>query len=307
MEIWQLRYFLAVADELNYGRAAARLNVAQPSVTRAIQGLEREVGVTLVLRDKRRVELTPVGHKFAHDVRGLLTGVEASVRLARRMARGEAGVITIGFEGSAAFAFIPRAVKAFRIRSPDITFELREMPSMNQVAALKERRIDLGFVVPPADDPAIEVEIVGSERLVLAMPAAHRLRGQTTVTATQLAGERFISSSESNACGINRAITMVLKAAGVEKPVARVNDMQLSLCFVAAGEGLTLVPASVAKLARAGITYRALRPAVYADMAIARLKSADGDIALEHFVRAVREAAREQYQEQRHVSAFARR
>ena len=100
---------------------------------------------------------------------------------------------------------------------------------------------------------------------------------------------------------------MVLKAAGVEKPVARVNDMQLSLCFVAAGEGLTLVPASVAKLARAGITYRALRPAVYADMAIARLKSADGDIALEHFVRAVREAAREQYQEQRHVSAFARR
>src|SRR5438270_10401421 len=151
MEIWQLRYFLAVAEELNYGRAARKLNVAQPSVTRAVQGLEREIGVSLILRDKRRVELTPAGRGFAEDVRRLLSHAETSVRLARRTARGEVGSLTIGFEGSSAFAFIPQAVKAFRAGHPDFTFELLEMPTADQVAALKERRIDLGFVVPPAD------------------------------------------------------------------------------------------------------------------------------------------------------------
>jgi DNA-binding transcriptional LysR family regulator len=289
MELWQLKYFLAVADELNYGRAATRLNVAQPSVTRAVQGLENELGATLFLRDKRRVELTPAGRVFADEARGLLAGLETGARQARREERGEVGTLTIGFEGLSTFAFIPRAVQAFQARYPDVTLELLEMSAADQAAALKDHPIELGFVVPPIDDPAIEVEVVGSESLILAMPTAHRLAQQTTVKTAQLAGERFIGSS--TACGTNRPIMVALRAAGAEQLVARVSDTQLRLGFVAAGLGLTLVPASSAKLTLAGINYRPLQPPVHVELAIARLKGARADAALERFVEAAREAA----------------
>ena len=289
MELSQLKYFLAVADELNYGRAADRLNVAQPSVTRAVQGLENELGVTLFLRDKRRVELTPAGRVFANEARSLVAGLETGARQARCVERGEMGTLTIGFEGLSTFAFIPRAVHAFQARYPDVNFELLEMSAADQAAALKDHRIELGFVVLPIDDPAIEVEVVGSESLILAMPTAHRLARQTTVKAAQLAGERFIGSS--TACGTNRPIMVALRAAGAEQPVARVSDTHLRLGFVAAGLGLTLVPGSVAELTWAGISYRPLQPPAHVELAIARLKSARADAALERFVEAAREAA----------------
>jgi DNA-binding transcriptional LysR family regulator len=294
MELWQLKYFLAVADELNYGRAAARLNVAQPSVTRAVQGLENELGVTLFLRDKRRVELTPAGRMFADEARGLLAGLEMGARQARRVERGEVGALTVGFEGLSTFAFIPRAVQAFQARYPDVTIELLEMSTTEQAAALKDHRIELGFVVPPIDDPAIEVEVVGSESLIVAMPAAHRLARQPAVKTAQLAGEKFIGSSA--LCGINRPMMVALRAAGAEHPLAQVNDMQLRLCFVAAGLGLTLVPASAAELTRAGISYRPLQPPVQVELAIARLKKARADAVLERFVEAARGATQMQDQ-----------
>jgi LysR family transcriptional regulator, benzoate and cis,cis-muconate-responsive activator of ben and cat genes len=291
MELWQLKYFLAVADELNYGRAAARLNVAQPSVTRAVQGLENELGVTLFLRDKRRVELTPAGRVFADEAGNLLAGLETSARQARRVERGEAGTLTIGFEGLSQFAFIPHAVQAFQARYPDVSIKLLEMSATEQAAALKDHRIELGFVVPPIDDPAIEVEVVGSESLVLAMPAAHRLAQRPMVKIAELAGERHIGSS--TLCGVvNRPMTLaLLGAAGPGQQVAQVSDTQLRLCFVAAGLGLTLVPASAAELTLPGINYRPLQPPVHVELAIARLKNARPDAALERFVEAAREAA----------------
>jgi DNA-binding transcriptional LysR family regulator len=225
MELWQLKYFLAVADELNYGRAAARLNVTQPAVTRAVQGLENELEVTLFLRDKRRVELTPAGRVFADEARGVLAGLETSARQARRVERGEVGTLTIGFEGLSTFTFIPRAVQAFQARYPDVSIDLLEMSATELAAALKDHRIELGFVVPPIDDPVIAVEVVGSESL--AMPAAHRLARQPTVKIADLAGERHIGSS--TLCGTNRPMIVALRAAGVEPPVARVSDMQLRL------------------------------------------------------------------------------
>src|SRR5262245_36364071 len=108
MELWQLRYFDAVATELHYGRAAARLNVAQPSVTRAVQALEKELRVALLLRDRRRVELTAAGRAYHAELRAALARLDSGASLARRVARGEAGRLVIGFEGSSAFSFIPR-------------------------------------------------------------------------------------------------------------------------------------------------------------------------------------------------------
>jgi DNA-binding transcriptional LysR family regulator len=290
MELWQLKYFLAVADELNYGRAANLLNVAQPSITRAVQGLENELGITLLLRDKRRVELTPAGRVFADEARGLLAGLEMGVRQARRVERGEVGTLTIGFEGLSPFAFIPRAVQAFQARYPDVTVEFWEMPATDQAAALKDHRIELGFVVPPIYDPALEVQVIGFESLVLAMPAAHPLAQQLTVKIAQLADERLIGSS--TLCShIDRPVMVAqLGAAGPGQLVVQVSDTQLRLRFVASGLGLTLVPASAAELTPAGIKYRPLQPPLRVELAIARLKGARGDAALERFVEAARRA-----------------
>jgi DNA-binding transcriptional LysR family regulator len=304
MELWQLKYFLAVADELNYGRAAARLNVSQPSVTRAVQGLENELGVTLFLRDKRRVELTPAGRVFADEARGLLTGLEKGVRQARRVERGEVGTLTIGFEGLSPFAFIPRAVQAFQARYPDVAVEFWEMPATDQAAALKDHRIELGFVVPPIHDPALKVEVIGSESLVLAMPTGHRLTRQPTVNIAQLADERLIGSS--TLCSLIHRPTMVaqLGGTGPGHQIAQVSDTQLRLCFVASGLGLTLVPASAAKLTPAGINYRPLQPPLHVELAIARLKNARRDAALERFVEAAR-AACEKHDSGRAAAAAA--
>jgi DNA-binding transcriptional LysR family regulator len=287
MDLWQLKYFLAVADESNYGRAARLLNVAQPSITRAVQGLENELGITLLLRDKRRVELTPAGRVFADEARGLLAGLEMGVRQARRVERGEVGTLSIGFEGLSAFAFIPRAVQAFQARYPDVTVEFWEMPATDQAAALKDHRIELGFVVPPIHDPAIELEPIGFESLVLAMPAAHRLAEQPTVNISQLADERLIGSA--TLCSL---MVEQLGAASPGQQAAQVSDTQLRLCFVASGLGLTLVPASAAELTLAGIKYRPLQPPLRVELAIARVKGARGDAALERFV----QAARREYQ-----------
>jgi DNA-binding transcriptional LysR family regulator len=308
MELWQLKYFLAVADELNYGRAAARLNVAQPSVTRAVQGLETELGVTLFLRDKRRVELTPAGRMFADEARGLLAGLERGARQARRAERGEVGTLTIGFEGLSSFAFLPPAIKAFQVRYPDVTVDLLEMSAAEQAAGLKDHRIELGFVVPPIDDPAIEVEVVGSESLVLAMPAAHRLARHSAIKTAQVAGERFIASSA--LCTVSRPMLAALRAAGAEPPIVQVSDLALRLCFVASGLGLTLVPVSVAELSlgeltRAAINYRPLQPPMHLELAIARLKSARADAALEHFLETARETA-QAHDSKRAVAAGAR-
>jgi DNA-binding transcriptional LysR family regulator len=238
--------------------------------------------------------LTPAGRMFADEARGLLAGLEMGARQARRVERGEVGALTVGFEGLSTFAFIPRAVQAFQARYPDVTIELLEMSTTEQAAALKDHRIELGFVVPPIDDPAIEVEVVGSESLIVAMPAAHRLARQPAVKTAQLAGEKFIGSSA--LCGINRPMMVALRAAGAEHPLAQVNDMQLRLCFVAAGLGLTLVPASAAELTRAGISYRPLQPPVQVELAIARLKKARADAVLERFVEAARGATQVQDQ-----------
>jgi len=149
MELRQLQYFLAVAEELNFGRAAARLQIAQPPLSRQIRQLEQELGVELFRRTKRRVELTEAGRLFLEEARQILSQVEQGVRVAQRASRGEIGRLVVGFEGSSTYDVIPVSLKVYRERFPEVDLVVYAMTTEEQIQALLENRIGIGFVVSP--------------------------------------------------------------------------------------------------------------------------------------------------------------
>ena len=268
------------------------MNVAQPSVTRTVQALERELATPLLQRDRRVVILTRTGVVFATETREMLARLNAATRLARRTAEGEGGRLVIGFEGSAAFSFIPRSVAAFRSRYPDIEVELHEMPSGKQLVALRQRQLDLGFVVPTVEDPAVVVEVMQREPIVVTMAAMHPLARHRAVTAAQLAEQTLILALPGDVCGSTLAVRAVL---GEQAPRAAilVSDVQLRLSFVAAGEGLALIPLSLSALGQQSIAFRPLRPAVRMDVAVARLEEPAAGVAAMRFVATAREMVQE--------------
>jgi LysR family transcriptional regulator, benzoate and cis,cis-muconate-responsive activator of ben and cat genes len=293
MELWQLRYFLAVADELHYGRAALQLNVAQPSVTRAVQTLERELGAALLERDKRRVVLTAAGRVFADAAREALAALEAAARLTQRTARGDAGRLVIGFEGSSAFGFIPRTMEAFLASQRDVSFELLEMSTADQVSALRQRRIELGFVVPPIVDSGIAVERLGKEPVVVAMPADHALMKNRAVARWELAKEPLILPAAGTACGTTLAIQAACDGR-LPPAITHVNDAQLQLNFIVAGFGLALVPLSAVAFPQPQLGWRPLCPALHIDIAVAHLADVGLTTLAGRFIAAARAQAQAQ-------------
>src|SRR5689334_5740766 len=152
MELRHLRYFLAVAEELHFGRAATRLGIAQPPLSQQIRQLEQELGATLLNRTKRRVELTPAGRAFLEHTRQILAETERAKRVARRAGRGEIGRLAIGFVSSADLDVLPRVLRAWRERFPDVEVELHALLTAAQVDALGRGRLDVGFIRLPADE-----------------------------------------------------------------------------------------------------------------------------------------------------------
>src|SRR5215470_3343253 len=157
MELRHLRYFVAVAEELHFGRAAIRLHMAQPPLSQQIRQLEQEIGVTLLNRTKRRVELTPAGRAFLEEARRTLAQAERSVRTAQRASRGETGFLAIGFVPTADLDVLPRVLRAWRRRCPDVEVELSALSPAQQVEALREGRIQVGILRPPIDDAGLTV------------------------------------------------------------------------------------------------------------------------------------------------------
>ena len=149
IELRYLQYFLAVAAELNFGRAAERLNIAQPPLSRQIRRLESELGVELFYRTKRRVELTEAGKVFLEEARQILSQVEKSVQVAQRASRGEIGRLVVGFEGSSAYDVVPLSLKVYRERFPEVDLVVYGMTTAEQVQALHQAQIGVGFIVPP--------------------------------------------------------------------------------------------------------------------------------------------------------------
>src|SRR5258706_1028887 len=186
-ELWQLRYFIAVAERLHFGRAAQALHISQPPLSRAIRALESRLGVALFVRSRRRVELTPEGARLLEEARRMLGQLERAVLELRAIAAGAQGRLRIGFVSLADYGVLPNLLKAFKAARPAVRLALREMLSPEQAAALAAGELDFGLLLPPvAGAEALEHVVVQRERFVAALPPTHRLaraRGPLAVSA----------------------------------------------------------------------------------------------------------------------------
>ena len=263
MELRHLRYFAAVAQYLNYSEASRRLHVAQPAISQTILDLEDELGVKLLLRSKRSVVLTAAGTAFLHEAADILQRADEAQRLAQRTARGEAGILSIGFFGTATAPILPPLIHAYRRQFPGVDLRLYEMNPDQQLAAFDQGRIDLGFSrqLPLDRRTEFEEELVYTDQLVIALPAAHSLAKQKVVRVKSLAGEPFVQFHRQGAPGLFDEVIGVCQRAGFSPRI--VNEpsfMATVMTLVESGLGVSLIPRCVRSLNRRHVVIRAITP-----------------------------------------------
>ncbi len=259
MELRHLRYFIAVAEELNFTRAAERLHMAQPPLSQQIQQLEAQLGFQLFRRTKRTVTLTDAGQVFFEEAQKILQQVDRAIQLAQQTSRGELGQLTVGFVSSAAHNVVPAILQQFRTLHPAVKLELREMTTNEQLQRLREGQIDIGFIRPPVDD-GINSEIVFREPLIVALPQTHRMAKCDRVELRALKDEPFIMFPRSLAPGLYDPIVSLCQQAGFS-PIAAQEaiQMQTIVSLVAAEMGVAIVPASMQNFQRSGVIYKQLQ------------------------------------------------
>jgi DNA-binding transcriptional LysR family regulator len=292
MELRHLRYFIAVAEELHFRRAAERLHMSQPPLSQQIRQLEEEVGATLLSRNQRKVELTAAGAAFLVRAHEILDAVEDAAREARRVQRGEVGRLAVGFVGSAMYSFVPELLRAFREQAPDIALRLHELGTTEQLRQLDDGRLDVGFLRTPGRWPGLAFETVVEEPVVVALPDVHPLAKRPLVRLEDLEGESLVLLTPAGSPGLRAALaSTIARLGGEEQIVQEVAAMQTVIGLVAAGVGISLVPESVRALERPGVTYRPLdgeTPAVRLAMA---WRAADESAVLTAFLAKARATA----------------
>jgi DNA-binding transcriptional LysR family regulator len=260
VELRHLRYFLAVAETLNFSRAAERLHIAQPALSKQIRNLEEWLGAQLFERSRHRVALTLAGEVFREQAILVLEQANRAAQLARRVDRGEIGRLSIGFVGSASYSFLPWALRQFHQTFPDVELTLTEMDAPSQAAALRDGRIDVGFLRLPVTDNDIAFEAIFRERFMLALPADHGLADAEQVSFYDLATERFIMFPERGGSGFRMQITDICQSFGFLPIIAQeAAPMQNVIGLVGAGLGISIVPESVGKIQMPEVVYRPLQ------------------------------------------------
>ncbi|MBT2294846.1 LysR substrate-binding domain-containing protein [Pseudomonas fluorescens] len=242
-ELAQLRCFTTVATELNFRRAAERLNMTQPPLSRQIQLLEHHLGVELFTRSTRSVALTAAGRAFFIEAQNLLEQAQQAAVAAKRFAQGDIGSVTISFVGSAVYEFLPKVIAEARLKQPQVKIVLSEMNTYQQHEALRARRIDLGIVRSPLLETGYATECLVREPFVLAVPAGHPLASADSVGVEDLDGEPFLMYSHSAYPPFNELLTGMLRSARVAPQFVQWLGSSLTiLALVNAGMGLALVP-----------------------------------------------------------------
>jgi DNA-binding transcriptional LysR family regulator len=267
LDLRQLRYFVTVAEELHFGRAAQRLSMTQPPLSQQIQALEEEIGVPLFVRTRRSVALTPAGAQWLPEVRRVLADAAALPGLAQRLARGELGSLSLAFVSTADYGILPDLLRRFRARHPAVQLQLREATSDVQLEALLEGAIDAGLVIRPqlpAMPHGLAYLPLVSEPLVLAVPDGWRPAGGLAqdgkVSLREAASDPLIIFPRRSAPAFYDIITGYYAREGLVPAIAQeAIQMQTIVSLVSAGMGVALVPASLCNLRRTGVSYLALR------------------------------------------------
>jgi DNA-binding transcriptional LysR family regulator len=288
VKLHQLRYFVAVAEELHFRRAAERLHMSQPPLSEAIRELEAIVGAELLERSRRRVALTPAGEVLLRDARAVLAELERALETARRIGTGHAGRLRLSFVGSALYGVLPDLVRAFSLERPDIELQLQERSTTEQLVALNAGDLDIGFVRAPAGADGLTIETIMREPTVAALPEGHALTRLRRIPVARLATEPFVLFPREQAPGLHDSITAAIAAdGGLPRIVQEVAEMQTIVGLVASGMGVSLVPGSVQSLARGGVAYRPVMGAPRSDLAMVTRSGDDSPM-----VRAFTESAR---------------
>ncbi|SEG90647.1 transcriptional regulator, LysR family [Actinacidiphila yanglinensis] len=286
MDLRHLRYYVAVAEERHFGRAAERLHMAQPPLSQAIRRLETELGVELLHRTTRRVDLTEAGRAYLERARAILAEVDEAGHLARQVAAGVVGRLAIGCVGSATYSLLPALSRHLSARLPGVDFSFRgEMLAPDQADALRAGTIDVALLRPPVAEPSLVAHLLRRDRLVVALPSEHALAGRRQVRAADLAGTDLIVHSSARRSVMYEVVLRLLHDAGVEPRIRHeVGETSTLVTLVAGGLGAAVVPEPVTALSLPGVVYRPLvRPATTVELVVAHR----ADRAEPHLVRAV--------------------
>ena len=249
-----------VATELHFGRAAAKLHIVQPALSKQIAALERELGVLLFERNKRRVELTDAGRVFAEQVTDILARVERASQLAVLASKGHFGQLSIGFIGPAMESVLPAILLEFRTRFPEVHLTLEEATTADQVRMLRDNSLDVGMVRMPLDDAGLDLREILSEPIIAALPRTHRLARRRELELRHLAEESFVAIPRRREPGLYDLCVSACRQAGFSPRFAEeALSLHGLLGLVAGGLGVALVPRSVQNLQRTGVVYKALR------------------------------------------------
>jgi DNA-binding transcriptional LysR family regulator len=245
IDVRQLRYFQAVAEELHFGRAAARLAIAQPALSRQIQQIEAELGTPLLRRTQRRVELLPAGALLLERSRAIQQELARTLTDVRRTGTGELGRLSLGFIHSSTYGLLPSIIGRFRKLYPGIELELHELPITAQHAALLRGTIDIGLLRVQAAPAELEVLPVMPDPFVLALPAKHPLAGRSRVRLKEVAGDPFVMFGKAEAPLFHARVQAMCEQAGfAPRVVQHATQIHTVVGLVGAGLGVAVVPAS---------------------------------------------------------------
>jgi DNA-binding transcriptional LysR family regulator len=259
MEMRQFRYFLAVAERMHFTRAAELLHLSQPALSQQIRMLEEEIGVKLLERSRRRVQLTAAGMAFRAKAQAALEAAADAASDARMAERGEAGSISIGFVTTAAVVILPRLLDEFGARFPRAAVELRELEPGAQMEALEQHRVTFGLSSVPSTLTSLESRLLAEERLVVALPSRHPAARRKSVHLRDLSGERFLLPPRGLLSGIHEGIIAACHSAGFEPGSVQPTRLaETAVSLVAGNLGIALVPQSFRHLKVGGVVYRSL-------------------------------------------------
>jgi DNA-binding transcriptional LysR family regulator len=296
LELRHLRYFVAVARERNFTRAAERLHIAQPPLSRQIQQLEAELEVALIERGSRPMRLTDAGRLVYEQAVQVLERVEEMRQMARRLHGAERPRLAIGFVASTLYGYLPEVIRRYKAAQPQVELVLLELTTFEQIVALKEGRIDVGYGRIQFDDPEVERLLLRNERLIAALPTGHALCAQPGVLRlNDLTAEPLIVYPKAPRPSYADQVLALFRDRGLKPPVMHeVRELQTALGLVAAGSGICLVPASVERLRRDNVVYRALDEAKAVSPIIMSTRKNDQSLEIVLLVRLLREIYRKE-------------